>query len=211
MKNQLIILGHPSDASLNKVILSEVGRLYEKYNQKVVMRDLYEIGFNPVLTKEDIAAVNTGTALSDVLVEQEYIRNADIITFIYPIWWTGMPAIMKGYIDRVLSQGFAYDVDEKGVVKKLLSGKKVIIINTHGRPASLYLKGGVYDSMNLLTDNHIFEFCGMDTILHLYLENINEQLKEEDVRPKLNYLKQEIKKELFITNNSRLNIPTTFF
>ncbi|WP_262497627.1 NAD(P)H-dependent oxidoreductase [Pedobacter africanus] len=54
------------------------------------------------------------------------------MSFIYPIWWTGMPAIMKGYIDRVMSYGFAYRYDQ-GVQKGLLGGKEVTIINTHGK------------------------------------------------------------------------------
>lgn len=107
------------------------GLLTQK-SSSLQVRDLYQVNFHPVLSLDDMNGQRMGQVSEEVKQEQEFISWADHISFIYPIWWTGMPAIMKGYIDRVISYGFAYRYDQ-GVQKGLLRGKEVTIINTHGK------------------------------------------------------------------------------
>ena len=78
-----------------------------------------------------------------------------------------MPAILKGYIDRVFSFGFAYTVDESGS-RGLLVGKKVYLVNTTGADEQTNIESGVFQSMHNLTDIGIFQFCGMELIGHNY-------------------------------------------
>jgi NAD(P)H dehydrogenase (quinone) len=125
------------------------------------VRDLYEVGFDPVLRGTDFEAYQSGKLPWDIKVEQDEISWADFITFVYPIWWTGIPAVLKGYFDRVFSYGFAYAIDENGELQRLLSGKRVAVFNTHGQPWDLYTKTGMYDAMNKTSDTGIFEFTGM--------------------------------------------------
>ncbi|MEZ0129902.1 NAD(P)H-dependent oxidoreductase, partial [Flavobacterium sp. LBUM151] len=125
----LIIYSHPNQGSLNHHLLQTAIESLKTKNQEIVIRDLYELNFNPVLSLEDMNGQRIGNVTEEVKQEQQFISWADHITFIYPIWWTGMPAIMKGYIDRVFSYGFAYRY-EQGVQKGLLTGKLTTIINT---------------------------------------------------------------------------------
>jgi NAD(P)H dehydrogenase (quinone) len=76
----------------------------------------------------------------------KFITQTDAITFIYPIWWTVLPAILKGHVDRVFSYGFAYSYGEAGI-NKMLTGKKGFIINTHGTPQEIYDKIGMTDGL----------------------------------------------------------------
>ncbi|MDP4272480.1 MAG: NAD(P)H-dependent oxidoreductase [Bacteroidota bacterium] len=177
----LVVFCHPGKRSFCNAILDRLVIELESVNAEVRVRDLYALDFDPVLTNGDVIAMKNGSALPDVREEQNHIRWADVITFIYPIWWTGMPALMKGYIDRVFSYGFAYGSCTDGV-NGLLSSKKVNIINTMGTAEDIYKGNGMIYSMNQTIDHGIFEFCGMEVENHLYLGAVtasDEQRREE--------------------------------
>lgn len=164
--NYLVIYSHYSSSSFNHALLEILVDTLGKANN-VKVRDLYALGFNPVLTGDDVADLGKGTPPDDIQTEQELIRWADELIFVYPIWWSGMPAILKGYIDRIFSFGFAYTVDENGP-RGLLVGKKVHIVNTTGADEETNKEFGVFQSMYNLTDIGIFSFCGMEVTGHNY-------------------------------------------
>ena len=164
--NYLIVYGHFSPSSFNRALLDILtSTLGASHNVKV--RDLYDLHFNPVLTGGDVEALEQGTPPADIQTEQEFIRWADAVVFVYPVWWSGMPAILKGYIDRVFSLGFAYTVDETGP-RGLLGNKKVYIVNTTGADEETNTEYGVFQSIHNLTDVGIFQFCGMELAGHNY-------------------------------------------
>lgn len=70
---------------------------------------------------------------ADVATAQDDIRFADVITVIYPLWWLSMPAMMKGYVDRVFARGFAYE-SHSGVTQGLLATKKAVLMTISGAP-----------------------------------------------------------------------------
>lgn len=164
--NYLIIYGHENPKSFNHALLEVLtGALGETHQLEV--RDLHALHFNPVLTCADMEALEKGTPPADIQTEQDFVRWADVLIFLYPIWWSSMPALIKGYIDRVFSFGFAYTVDENGP-RGLLTGKKVHIINTTGADEETNSEYGVFQSMHNLTDVGIFQFCGMEITGHNY-------------------------------------------
>ncbi|MGF1922908.1 MAG: NAD(P)H-dependent oxidoreductase [Bacteroidia bacterium] len=165
----LIIYAHPNDKSLNHLFMQTAVDSLQDQNHEIEIRDLYSLDFNPTLSLEDMAGQRNGIVASDVKQEQAYISWAEQITFIYPIWWTGMPAIMKGYIDRVFSYGFAYRYDQ-GVQKGLLTGKKAIVINTHGKSKAEYEGIGMDKALLLTSDKGIFTYCGLEMSEHLFLD-----------------------------------------
>ena len=176
MKN-LIIYAHPNPASLNHFFKQTVLESLEKSGEEVILRDLNEINFNPVLSLEDMNGQRMGKVTEDVQTEQDFITWADRIIFIYPIWWTGMPAIMKGYIDRVLSYGFAYRYDQ-GVQKGLLSDKSTIIINSHGKSNAEYAESGLDKALALTSDTGIFNYCGLEIQQHFYFDKADRASAE---------------------------------
>ncbi|WP_411346266.1 NAD(P)H-dependent oxidoreductase [Paenibacillus sp. WLX1005] len=167
----LIVYAHSNVESLNHSILETTVRALEEQGHEVVVRDLYALGFNPVFTPEDSAAMRAGQTPVDIQTEQEYIRNADVITFIHPVWWTGLPAILKGYVDRVFAYGFAYASDENGIVQ-LLKGKQGLIISTHGTPKEVYDSIGMTDGLKITSDDGIFGFVGIESVGHLLFGSI---------------------------------------
>ena len=167
----LIIYAHPNPQGLNGSLKQLVLKHLIENGHEVKVRDLYELNFNPVLSMENLQGQFMEEKVTeDITLEQEFISWADHITFIYPIWWMGMPAILKGYIDCIFSYGFAYRYDE-GIQSGLLTGKQVSIINTHGRSQAYYEKIGMYDAFNLIFDKGTFNYCGMEVKDHIYFEN----------------------------------------
>jgi NAD(P)H dehydrogenase (quinone) len=167
----LIIYAHPNPASFNHAIKETLVRVLKGKGQEVRVRDLYALGFDPVLKASDFEALLAGKVPADILAEQEHVRWADQLTFLYPIWWNRMPAIACGYIDRVLSRGFAYDYTPTGPVG-LIPGKKVFIINTLGAPFSVCEQAGLFKSMEHLIDKETFHFCGMKMVGHKYFGSV---------------------------------------
>ncbi|KEO73929.1 NAD(P)H-dependent oxidoreductase [Anditalea andensis] len=173
----LIIYAHPNHHSLNSHLKNVVVDYLIDNNHQVEVRDLYALHFNPVLSLSDMAGQLRGEVSYDVKQEQEFIIWADCLTFIYPIWWTGLPAIIKGYIDRVLSYGFAYRYDQ-GIQKGLLSGKKAVIINTQGKSKAEYEAMGMDKALLLTSDQGIYTYVGMEIIDHLFLDKADKPLSD---------------------------------
>ncbi len=165
----LIIYAHPNNSSINHSLKETVVQTLTTAGHEVVVRDLYALDFNPILSLQDIKGQRAGTVSDDVAAEQHYITWADAVTFIYPIWWTGLPAILKGYIDRVMSYGFAYRYDN-GVQKGLLKGKQAYIINTHGKSHEEYKASGLRKALELTSDTGIYTYCGFEIKEHFFFD-----------------------------------------
>ncbi|WP_428912200.1 NAD(P)H-dependent oxidoreductase [Niallia sp. Krafla_26] len=188
--NHLIVYAHPHPESLNQAILERTVSALKNNGHKVTVRDLYELHFQPVLQREDTAAMKRGQIPEDILTEQEFINEADVITFIYPIWWTGLPAILKGYVDRVFAYGYAYASNEDGIIK-LLRGKKGLIINTHGTPKEEYDEMGMTAGLKITSDMGIFDFTGIQPVDHLLFGSIGYLHKD-----KYNAILQKVEKTI---------------
>lgn len=175
--NHLIIYAHPNPGSLNAQLKQTVVEYLETGGHNVVVRDLYQLGFNPALSLDDMAGQRKGQVSDDVKTEQAYISAADCITFIHPVWWTGLPAIMKGYIDRVFSYGFAYRYDQ-GIQKGLLTGKRAVIINTHGKSHDEYNAIGMDTALSLTSDKGIYTYCGFEIGKHFFFDKADRATAE---------------------------------
>lgn len=164
----LILFAHPKTESFNRAILQTLASTLEEKGDSVIVRDLYALDFAPVLTQEDMEALRKGQTPEDIAQEQHYITQADTLIFVYPLWWTGLPAILKGYVDRVFSYGFAYRYNQAGEIEGLLKGKKGFLVTTHGTPNAHYDSTGMTQALKETTDSGIFNFCGITEVNHLF-------------------------------------------
>lgn len=180
MSQHIIIRALHRDSSfLSEGVDRLESRLQEQGNT-VEIRDLYEMNFNPVLTTDDFEALKSGNLPQDISTEQKHIEEADFIWVVFPIWWSSMPAILKGYIDRVLLSGFAYRMEGDEPIG-LLKGKKVVILNSMGMSTEDYKNSGMFDALKLTIDKGVFEFSGMRVVAHKYFTSImsaNDTLRE---------------------------------
>ncbi len=161
MKKIVIINGHPDEESYNFGLAAAYKKGAERAGATVIDIIIKDLTFNPNLQ----FGYRKRTELEpDLLIAQEKITWADHIVWIYPVWWGSMPAILKGFIDRVFLPGFAYQKRENSVWwDKLLKGKSARIISTLDQPKWYYwliYRRPSYNAMKKLT----LEFCGISPV-----------------------------------------------
>lgn len=135
-KKILIINGHPDKESFNFALSDAYKKGVESSNAELSIVNIRELEFNPNLQY----GYRKRTELeSDLLKVQELIKWADHLVWIYPVWWGSVPAIMKGFIDRVFLPGFAFKKRESSVWwDKFLTGKTARLNCTLDQPAWFY-------------------------------------------------------------------------
>lgn len=190
MKRNLIIFANPKKDSFTECLATVVEKTCESINMVTQTNDLYSMNFNPLLTEQEISDMSNNIYAPDVEEEHDKIRWANVLTFIYPIWWANMPAMMKGYIDRVIAKNFAYENND-GDIKGLLTNKKVIILSPMGNSACHYEANGMYNAMDKATEEAIFQFCGMKILLHNYYPSIH-RISQAERRQYLRDLRRDL-------------------
>ena len=102
----LVILGHPDPGSFSHAVASRYAEVARANYQMVEIRDLYAMGFDPLLKDIERPQRRPGFCGPDVRHEIDLIEQSDVIAFVYPLWFGTPPAIIKGYIDRVFGAAF---------------------------------------------------------------------------------------------------------
>ena len=159
----LIVLAHPEPASLTHAIAHHIaeGIAQASPTQTVEIADLAAEGFDPRFTPADIARFeNRACAPDDVLAEQARIDRADALVIVYPIYWWSFPALLKGWIDRVFAQGWAYEDNPEGKVIKKLQRLRVHLVANGGADQAMIDRHGYGTAMATQIDHGIFDYCG---------------------------------------------------
>ncbi|KNX38610.1 NAD(P)H-dependent oxidoreductase [Luteipulveratus halotolerans] len=161
MHRFLWISAHPDPQSLTASLRRDAVKHLADGGHEVVESDLYAMGWDPVLSDADLgpvepgplvarqkAATLGGTLSEDIRIEQDKLRAADTVMLQFPLWWYGVPAIMKGWFDRVLTSGFAFWLRDPatGRVRKYgdggLVGRRVLTVVAAGdRETALGARG----------------------------------------------------------------------
>jgi len=136
MKKILIINGHPDKESFSFGLSEAYKKGAEKSNAEIKEINIRELTFNPNLE----FGYRKRTELEpDLLDAQDKIKWADHIVWVYPVWWSSVPAIMKGFLDRILLPGFAFKKRKNSLLSdKCLTGKSARIICTMDQPTWFY-------------------------------------------------------------------------
>ena len=160
--NVLIVYAHPNPQSFNKSILDVVDTAFKRRGDDVRIRDLYADNFDPVLNDTQLELQTQGDMPADVVQHQKDVAWANTIVIIYPLWWFDRPAILKGWFDRVFTNGFAFSFDN-GEIKGLLTGKRAIVIVTTGGTKEDFGKNA--DQLTRNTTEGTLAFCGVHDIV----------------------------------------------
>lgn len=171
MKNALIITAHPYVQSFNFALRSEMLSTLKSLGWHSDMSDLYQQAFNPLLGTDDftefdpeigfnlgqqqVQATKSESYHPEIIAEQEKLRQADIVILQFPLWWGSYPAILKGWIERVISRGFAYGDNFE------LSNKKVMLSVTTGGASNKEEEEYYADKVASLAAD-IFEYTKME-------------------------------------------------
>ena len=172
----LIILGHPKPGSFNHAIAETVRQHLQRNGHEVVLHDLYQECFDPVLPVEELNAPEEELP-ENIRSHMQEIRDADILAFVHPNWWGGPPAILRGWLDRVVRQGFAYRFTPNGPIP-MFTEKAVQIFSTSNTPRDVELN--VYgDPIEVFWKTVVFGLCGSKTFERRNFESIILSTPEE--------------------------------
>jgi putative NADPH-quinone reductase len=135
--NVVVVFAHPSADSFGQAICSTAVNALESSGHNVSLLALYQSHFSAAMSREEWLAYHGETpALDpDVAAHGALVRNADALIFIYPTWWSGLPSMMKGWLDRVLVAGVAFHFNTKDKVRPSLKQVRHLVgISTYGSP-----------------------------------------------------------------------------
>ena len=159
----LIVVSHPLNTSLTHSVAAAIaqGVAESGSHHSAEIADLTREGFSPVFAEPDIAAFRqSGATPSDAIAEQARIDNADALVLVFPIYWWSMPGLLKGWIDRVFSNGWAYEETADGNVVKKLGRLRVHLVALGAASQQTYDKHGFTDAFNAQIVHGIFDYCG---------------------------------------------------
>ena len=162
----------------------------ESENAEVMMIDLSRFSFDPILWDGYSSKQEMEPELAEA---QNLLKWADHLVFAYPLWWGGMPALLKGFIERVFLPGTAFKFLGMGKVEKMLSNKSSrIFVTMHSSPEE-YMESMCAAGEKMLVDG-VLNFCGITNIGTNYLgplNKTNEKQREEWIAEALNYGKKD--------------------
>ncbi|MFD1146147.1 NAD(P)H oxidoreductase [Saccharothrix hoggarensis] len=164
----LLVVAHPRPDSLTWQVAARVrDHLLAAGDVEVDVLDLHVEGFDPRMTPEDEPdwADRDKPYSADVRAHMARISAADLQVVVFPVWWYGPPAILKGWIDRVWNHGFAY-----GRSQPRLAGKRVRWIGLAGESRETFAEHGLDDVLDRLLRVGVSNHCGVTdasvTVLH---------------------------------------------
>lgn len=131
----LVIYAHPVEGSFQSALHRCVVETLSGAGHEVDDCDLYAENFQPVLSAGERRAYHSPTPdIAAVAKEIERLQHADGLVFVFPTWWFGMPAILKGYIDRVWLPGVAFELRKGQTIPLLGQIRRFAVVTTYGSP-----------------------------------------------------------------------------
>jgi len=178
----LIVHAHPEPTSYTAALKDAAAHALRSRGHAVVVSDLHAEGFNPVAGRHDfesiadparfhyqaeqLNAARRNAFAPDLAREQARVAQADLFVFTFPIWWGGLPAILKGWFDRVMAYGFAY-ADGKRFDQGYFQGRRALMAISTGGTAERFSDDGVYgDIADVLypVRRCMFEYLGLEVL-----------------------------------------------
>ena len=179
----LIVYAHPEPRSFNGALKDLAVETLRSTGQEVVVSDLYAMKFGAVVGTDDFRCdradpkflsiaheqthtFKTGAFAADITAEQQKLLWCDLMIFQFPMWWFGMPAILKGWVDRVFARGFAYMPGHK-YDTGLMKGRMAMVSTTTGTSEDTYAPDGIDGAMiDVLWPIHngIFRYTGFEVL-----------------------------------------------
>lgn len=158
--NVLIVHAHENASSFSSALAELAKNYFEDKGDHVDVSNLYQKQFNPIAGKHDFVKLSNASHYkyaseqihahthdlfsAPLKEEMQLLDKADLLIFNFPLWWFGMPAILKGWVDKVLAYGFAYGGEYGMGPNGRFKGRKALLTITTGSPESFYQPKGVH-------------------------------------------------------------------
>lgn len=216
--NVLIVFAHPEEKSLSAALRDTAIDELKAQGHEVKISDLYADGWKAVVDREDFPtlalderlkvpaasgqALATDSLTPDVKAEQEKLLWADTVLVQFPLWWFTMPAILKGWVDRVFSYGFAYGVGEHTATRwgdrygegRMAGKRAMLLVTTGGWEAHYGARGinGPIDDLLFPINHGILFYPGFD-VLPPYITYKADRLSPQDFETEAEALRERIR------------------
>lgn len=182
--NVLIVFAHPEPKSFNGALKDLAVSVLTSQGHQVIVSDLYAMNFKAVADRDDFQllqnenffkyqieqgnASKTNSFCRDIQEEQEKLLWADFVIFQFPLWWYSVPAILKGWFDRVFASGFVYGKDIGRYDTGGLRGRKAMLSTTTGSPQHAYtpfgMDGDVHEKILYHINHGMLYFAGLEPV-----------------------------------------------
>ena len=180
------ILSSHYPGSFNQALLDAFIEGLEDAGSEHTTIDLYGTHYEPVMKGDDFNQFFGKPLPEETVASQQLLSESDVVTFFYPVWWNDMPAIMKGWVDRTFTKGFAYEVTD-GSQKGVLPFKKVLLACTLGNT-----KEGMHPSLEQAMrdkEQHgVFGYCGVEEVEHHFFYDVDNKSLRDDYLAKVREL-----------------------
>jgi NAD(P)H dehydrogenase (quinone) len=189
-----VILCHPAPTSFNAAVAGRYCETARVNGHEVVFRDLYRIGFDPVLKASERPSATDFRLAEDVAREIVLIGDADIFVLVYPLWFGTPPAMLKGYVERVLGSGFSHDAVRKRTRHPMLTGKRLLSFTTSGTAKPWLQEQGAWMSLRNVFDMYLARAFSMRDPEHVHFGSIVEGMKERSINENLYKVETEARR-----------------
>ena len=177
-----VILCHPDPTSFNHSIAEAYCAVVRASGQEVILRDLYAPGFDPVLKAAERPTAADFVLSPDVRQELKAIGGSAVFVLIYPIWFGTPPAMLKGYLERVLGSGVTPEAVQHHVPSELLGNKRLQSFSTSAAN-SVWLNGqGQEQALSTVFDQYVLHAFGMRAQAHLRIPHVTADLSDRFAR-----------------------------
>jgi NAD(P)H dehydrogenase (quinone) len=169
----LVVVAHSSPTSFTRQLADRFAAGARGAGAAVEVADLYAEGFDPLLREPDLAQFSGGRMPDDVLREQERVDRSDALVLAFPVYWWSFPAMLKGWVDRVWSQGWAYTFTPERS-RGLLPDKPVLLLASAGSRASTYRRYGYDGAMRTQIDVGVLGYGGLTDVTSEFFHEVDD-------------------------------------
>lgn len=162
----LIVTAHPVENSLSHSLAARIAARLREQGTQVEIADLHAEAFTPAMLRPDLALYHGDASAppADIQREQQRVERADMLVFVFPVYWWSVPGLLKGWFDRVLTLNWAYKVAEDGRIVGNLRKVPVRLIATAGSDVAGFDKHGYSTAIRTQLVEGVFGFCGLKDV-----------------------------------------------
>jgi NAD(P)H dehydrogenase (quinone) len=167
----LVVFCHPRRSSFTGQVLDRIVAGLQAAGHDAEVADLYAEGFQPVFVERDYAQFEGGTLDPDILREQQRVERSDAVVLVFPIWWWSFPAMLKGWFDRVWSNGWAYEF-ANNPNGSLLRPRPFGLIACAASSQDVYHRRGYAEMLSRQLEVGLLGFCGVSASQLVILNDV---------------------------------------
>jgi NAD(P)H dehydrogenase (quinone) len=169
----LVVYTHPVPDSFNRAILNATLKGFESAGHDYQVADLYAEHFQPAMTAGDFVQFENKPMPDEILAEQARVEWCDAMIFIFPLWWWSMPGMLKGWIDRVISYGWAW-IDPEKPESGPLRDRKILVMLTAGASYGELAKRKYDEALHTQLNVGIWNYCSFRDVTTRVFDRVND-------------------------------------